>query len=191
MLPTAPQIAAAVYGAWRLLRFDAAGVHLFESGPLAFWQSFFAAVIVLPGYAVLVGLHLAATPPAADWVSTGLLHALTYVITWTAFPVAAYYLSTSLNCRDRWMDFVIALNWSKVWQMAIYLPLALIAASGLAGQAGGGFFSLVGLVATLVYQWFVTRTALQIAGPAAASLTFVDLLLGFVVTMMADAALAV
>jgi hypothetical protein len=188
--PAAPQIAAALYGAWRLLRFDAAGAQVFETGETAFWQSFMAALIALPGYAILVALHLSGDAPAADWASTGLLHALSYVMSWTAFPLAAYYLAAGLNAGENWVGFVIALNWSKVLQMAIYLPLVLIAETGLVGQGGGAFLAFVGFLAVLVYQWFVTKSALGIAGPAAAGLTFVDLIIGLFITTMTDAALA-
>jgi hypothetical protein len=75
--------------------------------------------------------------------------------------------------------------------MAIYLPLVLLAETGLFGLAGGQFLTFVGFIVVLVYQWFVTKTALSINGPSAAGMTFVDLLLGLVITTMTDAALAV
>ncbi len=190
MLPSATETAYALYGAWRLLRGDRGGHQYFELSERAFWQSFFAAVIVAPGHAVLVLLHLRAAELGADILSIFLIHALAYAMSWTAFPLAAFYLSQGLDREERWLGFVVALNWSKVLQMAIYLPMALLAASGLAGPGGGAVFSLVGLGAVLVYQWWVTRTAFDIAGMPAAGLTGVDVVLGILITVFADAALA-
>lgn len=188
--PAAPQIAAALYGAWRLLRFEPDGLHAFRVDAEAFWQSFFAAAIALPGYAILVSRHVDEPGSGAALASAALLHACAYVINWTAFPLVTFYASANLDRAANWMGFVIALNWSKVLQMAIYLPLVLIADTGVFGQGGGAFITVVGFVAVLVYQWFVTRTALDIAGPAAAGLTALDVLIGLVITTMTDAAVA-
>jgi hypothetical protein len=189
MTPTAPQIVAALYGAFRLLRFDPDGLRAFDVGPTAFWQSFFAAFIAAPGYAILIALHMESAP-SADVVSTGLLHGFAYVISWTAFPLVVFYLAQAMDRAEHWVGFVIAFNWSKVVQMAIYLPLVLASASGVFGDTGGNFLTLVGLIAVLVYQWYVTRSALDIPGPAAAGLTVVDLILGMFITSITDAALA-
>lgn len=188
--PAAPTMAAALYGAWRLLRFDPDGLHAYRADAEAFWQSFFAALIALPGYAVLVALHLGAQETAADWVSTAVLHGLAYVMSWTAFPLVTYYAAVNMDRAANWIGFVVALNWSKVLQMLIYLPLVLVAKTGMFGQAGGGFLTLVGFVVVIVYQWFVTRSALDCPGPSAAGLTAVDVVLGLLITTMADAAVA-
>lgn len=188
--PAVPEMAAALYGAWRLLRFEPDGLQAFRSDVEACVQSFAAAVIALPGYAVLVGLHLAPSDSAAGWPSILILHACSYVMSWTAFPLITYYASTNMGRSANWTGFVVALNWSKVLQMAIYLPLVLIAHTGLFGQTGGGFLTLIGFVAVIIYQWFVTRTALDITGPPAAGLTAVDIVLGLLITTMTDAAIA-
>lgn len=188
MLPTATETAYALYGAWRLLRGDRDGHQFFEISERAFWQSFASALIVLPGHVVLVLLHQWNRELGADLLSIVLIHGLAYVISWTAFPLAAYYMAMGLDREARWINFVIALNWSKAVQMAIYLPLALLSASGLGGL--GGLFSFLGLAAVLVYQWWITRTALDINGGPAAGLTGVDLVLGVMITAFADGALA-
>ncbi len=189
MIPSLPQAAAALYGAWRLLRFDREGLQYFEAASAgAFWRSFFAAVLIAPGYAILVALHLAESDVAAGAVSTFTIHVLAYVISWTAFPLVVHSVAQGLGRADHWVGFVIALNWSKVLQMAIYLPIALLAASGALGLNGPGLATLLGLTAILIYQWFVTRSALDITGPQAAGLTGLDVVLGITITAFADAA---
>lgn len=189
MIPSLPQMAAALYGAWRLLRFDRTGLQYFETGAAAFWQSFFAGVLIAPGYALLVALHLSQSQIAADMVSTVTIHALAYVISWTAFPLVTSVVADTLDRQDNWVGFVIALNWSKVFQMMIYLPLALLAASGALEGDAAGLATLAGLAAILVYQWFVTRSAFQITGLQAAGITGIDLVLGITITVFADAAI--
>ena len=67
--PPAQEILSGLYGAWRLLRRDPQQAEAcFRADATGFWNSFFAAVLVAPGYAVLVGLHLAGGP---DFRRTG------------------------------------------------------------------------------------------------------------------------
>jgi hypothetical protein len=188
--PDAPQIAAALYGAWRLLRLEPDGLQAFRVDPEAFWQSFFAALIVLPGYAILVSRHLGEPASAAALVSAALIHVFAYAMNWTAFPLVTYYAAESMDRAANWMGFVIALNWSKVLQIAIYLPLVLAADTGFFGQGGGAVLTVAGFVAVLVYQWFVTRAALDIAGAAAAGLTVLDVVIGLLITTLTEAAVA-
>jgi len=187
--PALSEIAYGLYGAWRLLRRDPGGMQFLRADEEGFWNSFFAAVLVAPGYAVLVGLHLADGGPSADAVSTVLIHLEAYAITWIAYPVALHFLCIGLEREERWVAFVVALNWTKVVQLVLYLPLALVANSGLLGPGGGSLVTLVAMGLVLTYQWYVTRTALDLPGMTAAGLTGIDLVLGIFITTAADAAL--
>jgi hypothetical protein len=188
--PPAPEIAYALYGAVQLLKRDPSGEGYFRTDAEGFWNSFFAAVLVAPGYAILVALHLGSGGPAADWASTFLIHAETYALTWLVYPLVMFYLTAGLQRPERWVPFVVALNWTKVIQLAIYLPMALIAASGVFGPGGSAVATLIGLGAVLYYQWWVTKTILDLPGLTAFGLTGVDLVLGILITSLADAALA-
>lgn len=191
MIPAAAETARGLYGAWRLLRGDPGGLAGFDDSAEGVWKSFFAAVLSAPGYGLLLALHLGRNPPEADAASVLAIHLLAYVISWTAFPLAAYYFARGLDREARWTGFVVALNWSKVWQLAIYLPPAVLAGAVIPDPAVAGLVSLAGVIAVLVYQWYVTRSALDIPGPTAAGLTAVDLLLGLLITGSADATLGV
>jgi len=191
MIPAAPETARGLYGAWRLLRGDSGGLAAFDESVDGFWKSFFAAVLTAPGYGLLLALHLGRNPPEADGASVLAIHLLAYVVSWTAFPLVTHYIARGLDREARWVGFVVALNWSKVWQMAIYLPPAVLAGAVIPNPVVAGLISLVGVIAVLVYQWYVTRSALDIPGPTAAGLTAVDLLLGLLITGSADATLGV
>ena len=66
-MPSANQVMYALYGAYRLARFDAAGMRYFETSIEGFWRSFFAAVIVAPPYALLLFLRYRNGLADVDW----------------------------------------------------------------------------------------------------------------------------
>ncbi|SDG34738.1 hypothetical protein SAMN05216241_10988 [Limimonas halophila] len=192
MVPDLPAIVRALAGAARLARFDPDGLMYFDDDARAVVQSFFAAVLVAPGYAILVVQHLGRVDVTAGPLSAGLVEFFGYVISWTAFPVAVLELSRLMERGERWFGFVVALNWSKVLQMALYLPAALLAGAA-AGESGPGAASLLtflALMAILAYQWFVTRSALNITGVQAAGLTGIDVVLGLMITGLTDGAIS-
>ena len=51
---TSRELAAALYGAWRLARFDPRGQDQFDTSVAGFWCSFQAAGIVVPAYVFLI-----------------------------------------------------------------------------------------------------------------------------------------
>ncbi len=160
---TAPAIRAALTGAFRLARFDRGGLDQIDRTPEGALASFLAAVLVLPAYALLLAIRL--------WgqVDTPLLQLLTvesitYVVSWTAFPLALHRIVTLMGKADRYPGAVAAYNWSAVIQMAVYLPVMVLSATGLLPSflTDGLVFGV--MMAMLTYQWFVLRTALDLSG---------------------------
>lgn len=190
MRPGAVEVAYGIYGAWRLAHFDRAGLVHFRRDAEGFWNSFFAGVLVAPAYAILMALHVSEMELTADAASVVLIHGLAYVISWVAFPLIAFHICEAMGREDEWLGFVVALNWSKVIQMAAYLPVAAIAATAVMGATLGGLLTFGVSIAILVYQWFVTRSALDSTGAAAAGLVGLDLVLGLAITAFADGAIS-
>ena len=77
-------------GAWRLARLDPGGLRYFEATPEGFWQSFQAAIIAAPIYALLVLLRVDEHPLSDDMFRALLIEGIGYVISWTAFPLAVW-----------------------------------------------------------------------------------------------------
>jgi hypothetical protein len=84
---------------------------------------------------------------------------------------------------------VVALNWSVTIQVALSLPVHLIAASGLLPPGLATLALLVVLGVTLFYEGFVARTALEIPPPLAALVVAIDFIISFVVDKLVDAML--
>ena len=159
-MPSLAEVARAIYGAWRLMLFDADGMTFFDLSTGGFWRSFFAAVVVAPLYAVLVVIDLGAREEVFDAGWAFLATTGTYCLLWASFPVVAVFLTRWLSLTGRYIPLIVAYNWISVPQMVIIATAVLIG-------TGGGTLGTIGLTLTfaasifvLVYQWFVTVTAL-------------------------------
>lgn len=179
------EVRAGVGGAWRLARRDRGGLALFDASPHGFWASFFAAVLVAPGYLVLEALggdfSQAALRPL-------LIDAIAYVIGWTLFPLAMAHLADGLDRGHAYIRYIVAYNWSAVVQMALFLPVALFGhAFPGPGTALGGMAVTVVLLA---YQGYVAHVALDVGPGTAGGVVLFDMLLGAMIQVVADRLLA-
>lgn len=174
------EVSASIAGAFRLARGDPKGMSYFNRTIGGFWNSFFAAVIVAPGYIALtlIGADQTAVDHPARVI---LVDFIAYVVGWVAFPLAMVSVAEFLERQDRYIDYIVAFNWATVPQVALFLAAAFVA-------MGLGFApSLVHLVGILVtaavalYYWFIARVALDVTPLQAAALVGLDVLITVVI----------
>jgi hypothetical protein len=183
-MPDREEVLRSLYGAYRLARLDPSGMGYFSLTVEGFWRSFFAAVLVAPGYAVLVARELLARPDAYDLGWALLIQVLAYALSWAAFPLAAVVMIRLLGLSGNYVALIVALNWAAVIQVGLFLAALVL---GLATPALlGGLLLIIVTVSILFYQWFVTRTALQTSGGVALLLVLVDLVLNTGIDLMAE-----
>jgi hypothetical protein len=183
--PSPQEISYALYGVWRLARLDSNGLSYLRETEDAFWKSFFAAVICLPPYVVLAVIQLNQMELSAPLLKILLVEAIAYVISWAAFPLAAWHLVQMLDRQENYIRYIVAFNWSKVIQILVFLPVAVLAAGGLFGSLSG----LVSLGVTLLilgYIWFITKHALKVTGGPAAGLVMLDLFISVAIEIFAN-----
>ncbi|HYG86425.1 MAG TPA: hypothetical protein VD978_09220 [Azospirillum sp.] len=186
MTLTARDLAYSMFGAYRLARFDPTGLDYIDRTPEGALKSFYAALIVLPAYALLLTIRLWEQGIEAPLIQVVLVQSIAYVVNWTAFPLVMYRAADMLDRQARFPDAVAANNWAAVVQMVVYLPAVVLGQLGVlpAPLASGLVFSIV--LAMLSYQWFVLRTALDIGGMPAAALVMLDLFLSALIADFAD-----
>lgn len=186
---TAAEVARATYGAWRLARLDSGGLRFFGDTPEAFWRSFYAALVVVPGFAILVLLRLSENTVDSGAGRIFLVQSISYVIDWVAFPLVMIGVADRMGKFDRYRQYIVAHNWAAVIQMALFLAMTVVVYSGIAGRGLSVLVSLVTTLAILFYQWFIARVGLGVGALAAAGIVFIDLLIslilnGFTTRMM-------
>ena len=182
-MPDRQEILNSIYGAYLLARMDGAGAGHFNLSVDGFWRSFFAAVLVAPGYALLVAERLSGQPEEVDGGRVFLVHTIAYALSWIVFPLAALVLTYLLNVTRNYVALIVMVNWAAVIQIVVFL--AAIAVSAILPPVLAGLLLTLVTVAILFYQWFVTRTALQTTGGIAFALVLLDLVLNTTINIAA------
>ncbi len=179
-------VVAALYGAYRLARFDSGGMSFFEISETGFWRSFFAAVLVAPFFLALLLVRFQMVPIEAPLFRYLAIEAIAYVIAWVAFPLVMANLVRAFERESHFIRLIVAYNWASVWQNCLYLPIVMLASLGAFSDGVANGVSFIALVYILVYTWFVARTALEIPAIGAAGVVAVDLFLSVVINAVAD-----
>jgi len=186
MTLTSRDVAYSVFGAYRLARFDPTGLDYIDRTPEGALRSFYAAVIVLPAYAVLMLIRMWDQGVEAPFLQVLVVESIAYVVNWTAFPLLLYQVTGMIDRRARYPTVVAANNWAAVVQMAVYLPTVVLGQVGVLPEPLGDGLVFGVMLAMLTYQWFVLRTALDVTGIAAASLVMLDLFLSALISDFAQ-----
>jgi hypothetical protein len=184
VIPSPLEIARAIYGAWRLAHLDKGGMNFFDRSIEGFWKSFFAAVIVVPGYVLLIVIDLSQLELSASPLRILVVQLLIYVIVWVAFPLVMYAWTQNMGRAAAYPGFIVAYNWAQVVQMLLVLPVGVVVASHLLPAAVVPPVNLAVLVVLLGYEWFIARTALAISGMAAVGVVGLSFFIGLIAKLL-------
>lgn len=169
------ELAASVYGAYRLARFDPKGLMFFDASPAGARRSFYAAAIVAPFYALM--LAVGAPERAGNTLQFSIVEGVAYVLSWVAYPITVEWLTHRLGCRERFEGYLAAYNWSVVLQNAAVFPVAMLTGLGLLPQQLGQVLWFGIFLMILAYLAFIARTGLEVVPGTAAGLVVLDVLL--------------
>jgi len=183
------EVITALYGAYRLARFDPGGLGFFDVTVQGFWRSFFAAVLVAPLYLILLLIRYSNLPNPLPLFRFITLEAIAYVIAWVAFPLLMASLARLLDRDDYYIRYIVAYNWAAVLQNLLYIPIAILAAAGVLSIALSNTLGLMALALIVAYTWFITRTALEVAAGMAAGIVGLDFMLNVLINTVAEAAI--
>jgi hypothetical protein len=181
------EVSTALQGALRLARLDPRGMAFFDRSVTGFWHSYRAALI---GYPIFLALLVFFVPagdadtPGPDWFHILLVETICYAINWVAFALLMLPVSRYLGREARWIDYIVAYNWSQIPQLLVQLAAMMIIATGL---APAGPVILVQAAVLLLYGGFIARVALDISRTAATMIVLMDFTLGVFLGQLAQA----
>jgi branched-subunit amino acid transport protein AzlD len=176
----------ALSGALRLARGDRGGLACFDRSLDGFWRSFRAAAITYPLYLVLLTMRVS----VADWQRSGgwrivIVETIAYVIAWVAFPLIILAVTRWIGREHRFFEFMVPYNWCQVPQSALFVLVGVGTESRMLSHQVGASLDIVAAIATLIYEWYIARVALEISGSTAAFVVLVDLVLGAFISRIA------
>ena len=183
MIPSVAEIASSIFGVWRLAHLDKSALQYFNRSVEGFWRSFFAAVITLPGYAILMALQFQSETVTAESAKVIIVLGLTYVLAWTVIPLVMYSLTQAMGRSAEYIGYIVALNWAQVPLMLVYVPIVGIEAAGFLPAAFGETLSFVALLGLLFFEGYIAHTALRIGAMAATGIV----ILSFVIVQVIGA----
>jgi hypothetical protein len=183
-MPDHQEVLNGLFGAYRLAWFDASGMAHFNLTVEGFWRSFFAAVLVAPAYAILIGMQLSAEAENFNLALVVLTEGVGYILAWCAFPLVAIVLTRLLGLDRNYVALIVAVNWSAVLQTGAFLAVLLLGV--IVPEGLGTLIVTLTTLAILIYQWFVIRTALETTGGIALMLLLVDLVITTMINAGAD-----
>ncbi len=174
---TAAETVRSVFGVYRLARFDRNGLSFLDGTPTGAARSFYCALLLLPPLVIMRIVNL-------DWMDVDipldhllLVETISYVVKWTAFPVAISFLVHPMGRQHRLCHFVSAYNWSNVIWTAVLFPLFTLTAIGVFSQTAGFFLIDLATILLLVYEGYIIRVSLETSAAVAVALVVADLLL--------------
>ena len=161
----------------RLARFDSAGIRDFNLTLTGFWRSFGASVIVAP-FAITIAL----TSPLSNASEISIpVWSVSYILSWVVFPIAMIFISKLFKLTERYIQFIIAINWISVVEILIYFALTGLATTGLASREIFLSLNFISFIYILSYWTFVIRTALEIPWVTAIALLVIQLIIEFII----------
>jgi hypothetical protein len=180
-------LAAGLYGAWRLARLDPGGMAHFDASAAGAWRSLAAVALTVPLNMVLFAVRYRDGNVAADLGRYLALNALGMLIAWLAFLLVMAAVCDMIGRRRHYLGYVCAYNWAGLLQALVFVPADVLRVSGVLPPRAGQFVVLVVFAACLAYSWYVTRTALEADGLTAATVVIGDLIFSIAITSLAFA----
>ncbi len=147
---------SSIKAALGLAKFNASAVNEFNLTVRGFWRSFSAILIGAP-FAISIAY---ASPLNADIEISIPLWVFSYLLSWIIFPIVMVIFTKLFDLSGKYIQFIVALNWSSLVEIFLYFVLTLLSVLGLSVNDLFLFINFIGFIYILSYQIFVIRAAL-------------------------------
>jgi len=183
---SAREVISALYGAYRLARLDRGGADYFDKSLEGFWRSFFAAVLVLPLFVILIALRFGEPGLTQNTFRYFSIEMTSYAMSWVAFPLAMLPVARFFDRDQNFLGFIVAYNWASVLQSVLYLPIAMLLVTQMIPEGFAGLLSFAAIGFIMVYIWFVTRVTLDVSAGVAIAVVGLDFMLSVLIRTFSE-----
>ena len=179
------EIVSALFGSWRLMRFDAEGMNWFDFSVGGFWRSFFAALPAAPFFALLIYLNFYQQAGPVEAAPEIFLSFLVYGVGWAIVPLIMIPVTKLFGVGRSFIPMMVAYNWTAVPQIIVQTLSALPGAVGLISDELSATIRFVVIIYVVIFEWFVIRTALQTTTTTAIGMVMLLETVGILIHLMA------
>ena len=180
IVPPRDEVALALAGTGQVLLGNRQAMRWFNATVEGFWRSFFAGILVLPIYALLLAMDWESMPHHHGGMVTLVSELLVYVVHWTAWPVLMLAVLPIIDRGERFLGYIVAYNWLSVPLTVIYGAVLLLNNAEL---LPGGFSTVFAvLLAVLFAETWLARLALSVGWLFAIGLTALDFALSLTIS---------
>lgn len=196
MRPSSGEVATALYGAWRLMRFDSKAMSYFDKSVDGFWKSFYAAVFWIPLMTIVSFVLARDLPVTLLNIFSVAMNNVAYLF---VFPLVFLGICNVMGWRTNFIACIVALNWTRVCYISLLLPISLILPMFLVStgdnssielmssantaerpSAGLMLFVLALAVYLLAFEVFIYSRSLEISIPAGFGVVIVELVIALI-----------
>jgi len=171
------EILRSLFGAYRLARFDPAGLGFFDNTVGGFWRSFTAAFMIAPFLLLLLLTRYASASDDVFLFRYLSLEVISYAISWVAFPLIMDGVSRSLDREKKFLPFMVAYNWSMIPQNMAYIIVVLLGFAGIFSEGTTNALIMIVLIWSFAYTGFIAQIALDVRPMTAGGIVVLDFLL--------------
>lgn len=187
-MPPADDVFRQLKGAWQMMTGRPDGLRLLDLSSDGFWTSFFAIVVAAPpllaGWVSLVAELAGADTRFGNRLSMLLRLGVADLGVWVLPFVALAAIASYAGLRQRFVHYVVAINWGSALFAWMTLPASLVLLFFPGASDLAAMLSLLVFIVTLVLYWRLTAAALQ-KGPMTATVVFVFMLAVSLMTLFA------
>ncbi len=171
-----------IVASWLLFIRDPSAYNRFNNTEAGFWRSFSAIVLVAPLYLYATGIE-ARLPEADSQANPGLVwSALGLVLQWVGWPLIMVWVARLAGLSRHYARYIIAYNWSTVLVILVFLPPLILYDLGFLATGSTAVLSLIVLLASLYYRWYIALRALETTGVVAFALMLADVVLSVLIS---------
>lgn len=176
------EVAYALVGIGRLMRFDRQGLSCFDHSVQGFWRSFSVALLAAPLYALLTPQRLEAAKPTAGWYQVMAVEFLIYAVRWLLYPTIAFELCRWLRRQSEYPGYIVVYNWSFLLAVGTQVIAWLPSLAGITTTEFSELLQTVAYCLMQIYWWFIAREALKIDGVVAVAFVLVNVVLTLILS---------
>ncbi|MBT5433240.1 MAG: hypothetical protein P8Q36_19515 [Alphaproteobacteria bacterium] len=173
MIPSGTEISSSLYGAWRLIFVDDEAMAHFNVSIEGFWRSFFAAILALPYFLVVIIWPAPVAEGVTPWEPDPFMAGLAYILSWIIFPMVAAVLARLFELTQNYIGYITAFNWAGALIAQPLLILEVMTHAGVLSADAAAVLQLPIFVFVVWYGWVIARISLGATAWIAAALIFI------------------